>query len=350
MTCVNSKTSTCAPDARGCTTSIASVPALVVGNEKSDEFFGIVYSFETMPAIVYHIGIHDMDDHDEIYKQFVIKSQLMVLKQCCASADIYLGMHATPDQVRMILRLASECELKVTDTMTYEHDIWEVPTVEWLQNTIAPKYDSKDIISYLHAKGITHHDDQSRNYLMDHHFVQYEQNLEQMRNSEHLDAAVCCAHTDNAMTYACFWLSFWTAKVGYVLSLPPPDRGAGRWGSESFLKLKLGRFCALDGRICVSNKPNDVHQVPFQYMNREGWFPSSTLIDILEKLVVDSKGVFDEYAKSAPGVAGRNSKREGGGVSKDVYIHVIYGSIIAALAVTLCIVSLKWKRLQIKSE
>lgn len=74
-------------------------------------------------------------------------------------------------------------------------------------------------------------------------------------------------------------------------------------------------------------------------MNREGWFPSSTLIDILEKIVVNSKGVFDEYKPT-------QSTDEAAQIAgKDVYIHVIYGSIIAALAVTLCIVRSFFQRM-----
>lgn len=236
-----------------------------------------------MPAIVYHIGI--LTKHDEPnYVRYIIKSQMTVLRQFCQAADIYLGLHANKEQIEMILQLAEECELKITDTMSYENDLWEVPTVEWLQNEIALKYDPDDYISYMHTKGMTGHDDKCRDYMMDHQFVQYDKNLEYLKEHPELNAAVCCAHVNHNMKNFAFTYSFWTAKVSHVRNVPAPDRSQDRYASEQFMKLKLGEFLPLDNRITVwrDDLRNEiVLHVPAQYMYGQGWNPSPALKEII---------------------------------------------------------------------
>lgn len=236
-----------------------------------------------MPAIVYHVGIFDKRDEPD-YVKYVIKSQMTILSKFCKSADIYLGMHADEAQIEMIMNLAKEVDLNIKDTMSYQHDLWEVPTVEWLQNEIAKKYAPDDYISYLHPKGITGHDDKARDYLMDHLFVPYEANLKYLKENRKFNAAVCCAHINTHLKEIGFHYSFWTAKVSHVLSIPAPERNDQRWASEHFMKLKLGKFLPVDGRICVyrpETYPESVVSIPSQYMHGKTYSTSSTLREVI---------------------------------------------------------------------
>jgi hypothetical protein len=237
-----------------------------------------------MPAIVYHIGIFDNRKEPD-YAKFVIKSQMSVLHTFCKSADIYLGLHADQSQVDMILDLANQVGLKIKDTMSYQNDLWEVPTVEWLQNVIAPKYEKDDYISYVHSKGITYHDDQCRNYIMDHLFVNYEDNLKYLKSEPTLNAAVLCTHVDIHLRSPGFYYSCWTAKISHVQSIPPPDRTEKRWASEWFLKLKLGEFWPVDNRMCI-HKPGAIETsiVPGEYMYGDVWKPSENLKALLKPI------------------------------------------------------------------
>ena len=237
-----------------------------------------------MPAIVYHIGIFD-NRREPDYAKFVIKSQMSVLHTFCKSADIYLGLHADPSQVDMILDLAKQIGLNIKDTMSYQNDLWEVPTVEWLQSVIAPKYEKDDYISYVHSKGITYHDDQCRNYIMDHLFVNYEENLKYLKSEPTLNAAVLCAHVDVHLRSPGFYYSCWTAKISHVQSIPPPDRAEKRWASEWFLKLKLGEFWPVDNRMCI-HKPGAIETsiVPGEYMYGDVWKPSEQLKALLKPM------------------------------------------------------------------
>ena len=244
-----------------------------------------------MPAIVYHVGIFDKRDEPE-YVKYVIKSQMAILSKFCKSADIYLGMHADETQIEMIMNIAKEVDLNIKDTMSYQHDLWEVPTVEWLQNEVAKKYAPDDYISYLHPKGITGHDDKARDYLMDHLFVPYEANLKRLKENRKFNAAVCCAHINIHLKEIGFQYSFWTAKVSHVLSIPAPERGDQRWASEHFMKLKLGKFLPVDGRICVYRPetfPESVISIPSQYMHGETYSPSSTMREVILPLQKDYK-------------------------------------------------------------
>lgn len=249
-----------------------------------------------MPAIVYHIGIFDKRDEPD-YVKYVIKSQMTILSKHCKSADIYIGMHADEEQIEMIMNLAKEVDLKIKDTMSYQHDLWEVPTVEWLQNEIAHKYEQSDYISYLHSKGITRHDDVSRNYLMDYLFVQYEDNLKYMNDHPKFDAAVCCTHMDSNLKNIGFHYSFWMAKVKHILNIPAPERGDSRWASEHFMKLKLGEFLPLDERVCLhrpENHPKSVMAIPSQYMRGDAYSPSEALREVIVPLQIEYKVTEDE--------------------------------------------------------
>ena len=282
-----------------------------------------------MPAIVYHIGIFNKRDEME-YVKYVIKSQMTILHACCKAADIYLGLHADAEQATWILGLADEIGLKITDVRTYQDDLWEVPTVEWLQSTIAPKYAQDDYISYVHSKGITHHDDKTRDYIMDHLFVQYDDNLSFLKTCPKMKSAVCFARVDLTFEAPSFWMSCWTATIDHVMSIPAPNRDMGRYGSEAFLQIKLGEFWPIDNRMCV-HKPEAVDimiTVPFQYTNGDAWKPSETLQKLLKPLQRECD-VVTTYKMPGSTTASRASNDDGSPTPKT--LHIIYGSVIGTL-------------------
>ena len=286
-----------------------------------------------MPAIVYHVGIYNKRDERE-YVKYVIKSQLTIINACSKSADVYLGLHADADQASWILGLADEVGLKVKDVNTYQNDLWEVPTIEWLQRTIAPKYDRDDYISYVHSKGITRHDDKSRDYIMDHLFVQYEDNLTFLRSCPNINSAVVFARVALNFEAPSFWMSCWTAKVNHVLNIPPPNRSLGRYGSEAFLQIKLGEFWPVDNRMCV-HKPEAADimtTVPFQYISGEAWKPSEMLERLL-KPVQHECDVVPSYEPPTTANRTEMSQRQcsDGGSPSTNTLHIIYGSVIGGL-------------------
>ena len=289
-----------------------------------------------MPAIVYHIGIFDKRDEPE-YVKYVIKSQMMILSKCCKSADVYIGMHADELQIEMIKNIAKEADLKIKNTMSYQHDLWEVPTVEWLQNEIAKKYAPDDYISYMHSKGITNHDDKARNYLMDHLFVPYEDNLKYLREHLQFNAAVCCSYIDYNLKDAGFHYSCWTAKVSHVLNIPAPERIDERWASEHFMKLKLGEFLTLDNRMCVYRPetfPADAVSVPSQYMYGNAYNPSEKLREILLPLQTTHPIAATTQPPPVPVV---NSQQKH-------HLHLIYGvplAIVTLLFLTFFVLYLR---------
>ena len=301
-----------------------------------------------MPAIVYHVGIFDKRDEPD-YVRFVIKSQMAVLSKCCKSADIYLGMHANEDQVKMILDLAKECDLKVKDTMSYEHDLWEVPTVEWLQGDIAKRYAPDDYISYLHAKGIVGHNDLCRDYIMDYLFVPYEKNLTYLKANPHFNAAVICAYADHSMHEFGFHYSCWTAKVSHIRSIPPPPREDKRWASEHFMKVSPGEFWAIDDRLCLyppENYKDTVVHGTSSYMHGLEYEASPDLQDVVLKISDEYKIPYyirtkEEQKKAPPPppvvevpkelglapVKSTGSKR----------LHVAYGATVSVISALLIV-------------
>jgi hypothetical protein len=257
-------------------------------------------------------------------------------------------MHADAGQVEMILALAKEVGLNVKDTMSYQEGLWEVITVEWLQNVIAPMYEPSDIISYCHCKGLTHNGEEDciRDYLMDYLFVNYEANLKMLNNEPKFQAAVCCATMDMHLNNLKFFYSFWTAKVGHVLSIPPPDREDLRWASEWFLKIELGKFFATDSRICIHEPGcDDSWKVPRTFIYGIGWKPSEMLSTILKPIREEFKHdsiVSREPPTSTPSDVPNNHQQKKASTEKRTFsldhpttdtLHIIYGSVVGILMI-----------------
>lgn len=282
-------------------------------------------------AVVFHIGVEDLEDFPNSWKlQRIVKTNLRLLKQYVEPfAKIYLGIHGTYDQEATIIQWCIDIGLGIEERMRYQNDLWEVPTLEWLHNDIAHREihkDPNDIICYFHTKGITRQNDQFRDYLLDHMLLPYASNVQLLQESKpQIKAAVCCSFVDcEEPRRAAFWLSFWMAKCSYIRdTLNPPNRDKGRHASEEYMKIETGNFIPLDKHVFVYHnsqvKEADLITHPFDYCFHRGWTQSKNLNEL--KDVVDKE--FKEHIQ--------DEERQNNPTDQSNYTFLIVSGVIFGL-------------------
>lgn len=225
--------------------------------------------------ILWHIGVRDVkgDQWTEI-----VKEQAKVLVTC--DAQVYVSLHATLQQAEDIGRLLHEIGLTPAHAFRYEQGIWEVEGIDWFLKTHLPTIPDTDMVAYVHTLGVTHQKSRTRWYIMDHLFVRFQDNIDQMRKYNKVNAGVFGVLTPDFKP-GVFWCSCWIATADRVRKAGPLHRERDRWASETFMIPSTEDSLFLDHTVTVieSSDPRKT-EVPFYWKDGARWEPSATFKEL----------------------------------------------------------------------
>jgi hypothetical protein len=289
-------------------------------------------------VVIWHIGIANVDDG--AWKG-IVAEQASVLNKY----TVYLGLHATSRQVPQVHALLREFGITAVETNWYEDDVWEVPTLEWMWDTVLPNMGDDDYVSYVHSKGMTSLQHDTRRYIMDLMFMRLDPIVQQM-STDDLDTCGCFGHMVAGTTNGSYWLSMWVSKVSHLRTIGRiPRTDAGRWDSEEYMKFNIGRAMFADKMLCVDNDPETLVGRPFGWLNGSKWAPSDAF---LSRIAPASKvyPVQSVEPSDSDAFLSRVESKQSVDVLNRIpnWIHFVYSGIVFAVLVALIVVVFQLKR------
>lgn len=296
---------------------------------------------------MWHIGVLSIPS----VKQWmsVVVEQFQILKTL--DVDLYVGFHGTDEQARIALDYFEKVKPGIVTRermLQYQGDIWEIPTVKWLIEHVIADMGDDDIVSYLHTKGVTgqHGGHVIRQYMMDHLFVRWDENIRALSSNPKAKTMGCFAQLGFDNLAGWYWCTFWISKVGHVRSLPPPDPAEGRWAVESFLRISVQSALYADGLVAIQDpQSTKVEERLFNQALGVKWMPSQCMIDAME--ISNRKFPHPHEEVSSPPPEDYLESRysdEGGGIDLNwVYVPILLFLIVVVMVQSFAIYKLKQK-------